>query len=285
VSTALGITAAALASCLYNVGLLLQAQASRREPVGTAFSPGLLGRLVSRRLWLAGLFTGIAGWPLQAFAFTRAPLTVVQPMLGVGLVIPLLFGARVLGDRVRQRDVLNVAAVVAGVSMLVAVAPPKHIETTIDARLVIALGLVAALLLASLLLTITWPGKRGSLLIASAGIGFALSSMTTKLLADATTRHHWVLAATWLAATIVASAAALLGEMNALQIRSAGAVASLVFAVETVVPVALSPLLFGETGNASPGALTLRACGIALAIAASVALTRAPGVEHALAES
>lgn len=284
-STALGITAAALASCLYNVGLLLQADASRREPVGTAFAPGLLGRLIARRRWLAGLFTGIAGWPLQAFAFTRAPLTVVQPMLGVGLVIPLLFGARVLGDKVRARDVVNVAALVAGVSMLVAVAPPKKIETTIDARLVIALSLVAALLLASLLLTMVWPGKRGSLLIAAGGLGFALSSMTTKLFADSISRHHWALVAMWLAATIVASAAALIGEMNALQIRSASAVASLVFAIEIVVPVALSPLLFGETGNVGAGSLTLRAAGIALAIAASVALTRAPGVEHALAEN
>lgn len=284
-SIALGITAAGLASCLYNVGLLLQADASRREPVGTAFSPGLLGRLLSRRRWLAGLCTGTAGWPLQAFAFTRAPLTVVQPMLGVGLVIPLLFGARVLGDRVRRRDVLDVAALVAGVSMLVAVAPPKKLETTIDARLVIALGLIAALVLASLLLTVAWPGKRGPLLIAAAGLGFALSSMTTKLLADATSRHHYALAVVWLAAIVVASVAALIGEMNALQIRSAGAVASLVFATETVVPVGLSPLLFGETGNASAGALTVRALGIALAIAASVALTRAPGVEHALAET
>jgi drug/metabolite transporter (DMT)-like permease len=284
VTTALGVAAAALASCLYNAGLLLQADATRREPIGTAFSPGLLGRLISRRRWLAGLFTGIAGWPLQAFALSRSPLTVVQPMLGVGLVIPLLFGARVLGDQVRRRDVMNVAAVVAGVSMLVAVAPPKHIETSIDARLVVALGLVAALLVVALLLTIVWPDKRGSLLIAAAGLGFALSSMTTKLLADATTRHHWALATGWLLATIAASAAALVGEMNALQIRSAGAVASLVFAIETVVPVGLSPLLFGETGNASAGALALRACGIVVAIAASVALTRAPGVEHALAE-
>lgn len=284
-STALGVVAAALASGLYNVGLLLQADASRRETVGTAFSPGLLGRLVQRKRWLAGLATGVAGWPLQAFALSRAPLTVVQPMLGVGLIVPLLFGARVLGDQIRRRDVLDVVGLVVGVSLLVAVAPPKKIETAIDARLVIALAVVGALILAALFLTLALPGKRGSLLVASAGLGFALSSMTTKLLADATSRHHWLLAAVWLAATGVASAAALVGEMNALQIRSASAVASLVFALETVVPVALSPLVFGETGNADAASLTLRACGIALAIAASVSLTRAPVVEHALAES
>ncbi|HKU59087.1 MAG TPA: hypothetical protein VJP39_05710 [Gaiellaceae bacterium] len=283
-STALGVVAAALASGLYNVGLLLQADASRRETVGAAFSPGLLGRLVLRRRWLAGLGTGLAGWPLQAFALSRAPLTVVQPMLGVGLVVPLIFGARVLGDHVRRRDVLDVAALVVGVSLLVAVAPPRKLETTIDTRLVVALALVAALILAAMFLTLALPAKRGSLLIASAGLGFALSSMTTKLFADATSRHHWTLVVIWLAATLLASVAALVGEMNALQIRSASAVASLVFALETVVPVALSPLLFGETGNAGAGSLTLRACGIALAIAASVSLTRAPVVEHALAE-
>ncbi|MGH2972441.1 MAG: hypothetical protein ACRDLE_10040 [Gaiellaceae bacterium] len=284
-SVPLGLLAAALASGLYNVGLLLQAVASRRgasrsaprsRPAWSdASSCGVGGSPVG---------TGVSGWPLQAFALTRAPLTVVQPVLGVGLVVPLIFGAPMLGDRVRRRDMLNVAALIAGVSLLVAVAPPRKIDTTIDARLVIALTALAVLIVAFLFLTVVLPGRRGSLLIAAAGIGFALSSMTTKLLADAATRHRWVLAAVWLAVTVISAAAALIGEMNALQIRSAGAVSSLVFALETVVPVGLSPLLFGETGNAGSGSLALRACGLALAIAAAVALTRAPVVEHALAE-
>ncbi|HEY2326355.1 MAG TPA: hypothetical protein VGH52_02605 [Gaiellaceae bacterium] len=284
-STALGVLAAALASGLYNLGLLLQADASRRESVGKAFSPGLLGRLVVRRRWLAGLGAGILGWPMQAFALSRAPITLVQPMLGVGLVIPLLFGARVLGDRVRVRDRLSVGVLIVAVSLLVAVAPPHRIHTAVDTRLVVALAVLGALVLCSLLLTVPLPGKRGSLLVAAAGLGFALTSLTTKLLADATTRHLWGLVAVWLAATALVSAAALVGEMNALQIRSASAVASLVFALETVVPVTLSPLIFGESWNSGAGALTLRAVGLALAIAASISLTQAPGVEHALAET
>ena len=122
---AAGAIAASLASVLYNSGLLLQAEASRREAVSVAFAPGLLVRLVQRRRWLAGSAIAVLGWPLQAFALTRAPLTVVQPLLAVGVVVPLVFGKRMLGERVGWSDVLNIGLLVAGTSLLVALAPPR----------------------------------------------------------------------------------------------------------------------------------------------------------------
>lgn len=280
-----GVAAAAASSLLYNGGLLLQADATRREPVGETVEPSLLTRLVRRRRWIAGSLIAVAGWPLQAFALTRAPLTVVQPTLAVGLVLPLALGARMLGEPLRRRDVLNVCLLVVGVTLLVAVAPPRTTASPPVVQLAAALAFLSVLVLAAFLLALR-PRRidRGTFLIVAAGVSFALASLATKLLTDAFTRHAWLACALWAAAVLATGAAGLLGEMSALQLRSASSVASLGFALETAVPVALSPLLFGESGNAGAATLGLRAFALAATLAAAARLTRTASVVEALAE-
>jgi hypothetical protein len=285
VAVAVGALAASLASALYNGGLLLQAEASRREPVSVAFAPGLLVRLVQRRRWLAGSAIAILGWPLQAFALTRAPLTVVQPLLALGLIIPLALGKRMLGEFVRWLDVLNIGALVAGASLLVVLAPPRSNVTGVSFQLVIALTVLATVLLCALLLAAVMHHHRGLLLMLAAGVGFALSSVTTKLLADALSRGAWVAFAIWLAVTAAAGSVALVGEMNALQLSAASTVSALVLALETIIPVTLSPFLFGEVAGGSAASIALRSAALAVTIGAAIALTRTRPVIEALAES
>jgi hypothetical protein len=282
---AVGAMAAALASAFYNAGLLLQAEASRREPVSVAFAPGLLVRLVQRRRWLAGSAIAVLGWPLQTFALTRAPLTVVQPLLAVGLIIPLAFGKRMLGDHTRWRDVLNIGALVGGASVLVVLAPPRSIVTGASIQLVIALTVMATVLICALLLAALVRHRRGMLLMLSAGVGFALSSMTTKLLADAILRREWIAPAIWFTGTAVAGGIALIAEMNALQVSAASTVSALVLALETIIPVTLSPFLFGEGAGGSASSLVLRSGALAMTIGAAIVLTRTRSVVEALAES
>jgi len=285
VTVAVGALAASLASAFYNSGLLLQAEASRREPVSVAFAPGLLVRLVRRRRWLAGSAVAVLGWPLQAFALTRAPLTVVQPLLALGLIVPLAFGKRMLGELVRWLDVLNIGALVAGASLVVALAPPRSNVTRVSSQLAIALTVLAAVLVCALLLAAVVQHRRGLMLTLAAGVGFALSSVTTKLLADALSRGHWVAFAVWLAVTAAAGGVALVGEMNALQVSTASTVAALVLALETIIPVTLSPFLFGETVSGSEASIALRSAALALTIGAAIALARTRPVLEALAES
>lgn len=282
---AVGAVAASLASALYNIGLLLQAEASRREPVSAAFAPGLLVRLVQRRRWLVGSAIAVLGWPLQAFALTRAPLTVVQPLLAVGLVIPLAFGKRMLGEHLRLRDVLNIAVLVAGSSLLVALAPPRSNVTGVSVQLVIALAALATVLLCALLLAAVVRHRRGLMLMLAAGVGFALASITTKLLADDFSRREWVPLAIWLAGTAAAGAVALIGEMNALQISAASTVSAVVLALETIIPVTLSPFLFGEAAGGSASSIAVRSAALAMTIGAAILLTRTRPVVEALAES
>ena len=282
---AVGAVAASLASVLYNSGLVLQAEASRREPVSVAFAPGLLVRLVQRECWLAGSAIAVLGWPLHAFALTRAPLTVVQPLLAVGLIIPLAFGTRMLGEHLRWRDVFSIGVLVAGASLLLVLAPPRSNVTGVSFRLVLALVVLAAILVCALLLAAVVRHRRGLMLMLAAGVGFALAGITTKLLADAFSRSEWVVLAIWLAVTAAAGSVALIGEMNALQISAASTVAALVLALETIIPVTLSPFLFGEAASGSASTIVLRSAALAMTIGAAIVLTRTRPVVEALAES
>jgi hypothetical protein len=127
--------------------------------------------------------------------------------------------------------------------------------------------------------------RRGLLLMLAAGVGFALSSITTKLLADAFSRSEWVALASWFAVTAAAGGVALIGEMNALQISAASTVSALVLALETIIPVTLSPFLFGEAVKGSALSVVLRSAALVMTIGAAIVLTRTRPVVEALAES
>jgi drug/metabolite transporter (DMT)-like permease len=275
-----GVAAAVVASALFNAGLVLQAQAARREPVGTG-AAGLVGTLVLRRRWWVGTVLAVLGWPFQALALTQAALTVVQPTLAVGLVIPLVFGARYLGDDVRRRDAFAVAVVVAGVSLLVVAAPAERAGVEGPLRLAATLTILAGLGVGALALSSFAKGRRGVLLVVAAGIGYAWGSVATKLVADAVTRSAWLVMAAWAVAAAIAGCVGLAGEMNALQVRAAGGVASMVFALETLVPVGISPVLFGESWSGGPQTLVLRVAGLVATVGGATVLTRSQAVVDA----
>ena len=148
-----------------------------------------------------------------------------------------------------------------------------------------ALATLAAVLVCALLLAAVVRERRGLMLMFAAGVGFALASITTKLLADASSRRDWVAFAIWLAGTAAAGSVALVGEMNALQVSAASTVSALVLALETIIPVTLSPFLFGEAAGGSASSVALRGVALAMTIAAAIALTRTRPVVEALAES
>src|SRR5437762_1787476 len=99
-----GVVAAVAASALYAVGIALQALEARVAPVEQALRLSLFRRLVTRPIWLMGTGLGLVGWALQAFALTHAPLTLVQPLLGVSLVFLLGIAVWRLGERVTPSD-------------------------------------------------------------------------------------------------------------------------------------------------------------------------------------
>ena len=276
-SVVLGVAAAGGASALYNVGVALQAFEARRAPGEEGLRPSLLIRLIRRPRWTAGLLLGVVGWPLQAAALLLAPLTVVQPALGIGLVLLLPIGARALGERVRARDAAAVLGLLAGVAVLAAAAPPLHGAHAGSARMAATLGVVGALALAP------YAGGAalrpdGRLVALGAGAGFAWSGLSTKLFSDAVSAHHWLVALVFAVATGLASGIAVLSESTALQRRPVTQVAPIVFAAQVLIPVAAAPIVLGEVWSGAPLRAVGLAGGLALVLTAVTTLTRSRAV-------
>lgn len=288
---ALGVVAAVGASLLYNTSIALQALEVRGVSHEHSLRPSLIGKLVRNRRWLGATGLGLLGWPLEIAALLLAPLTVVQPCLASGLILLLWLGATRLGERPGPREWTAVGAIVLGVAGVALAAPERTTEHADTGAIALALALVAGPIAAPYLLRprIRHSPPQGgvevgsvasisTLMVISAGCGYAWTAIASKLLADELAAGALLVAVAWLATAALSEGLALLGEMSALQHRAATHVAPTMFAVQVLVPVILAPLIFGESWGSTPlgGAVLVGAMG--LAVGGTVLLAGSPAV-------
>ena len=211
----------------------------------------LAWRLVRRGRWLFGTSLSIAGFPLQLLALHLAPLVVVQPALAAGLLVLMIAGERMLGERPGRYEYCAVVAIVLGVLGAALFAPPNTTSTAAPWKIALVLGVVGAAALLPYALRLFHHPVAG-LTIFCAGCGFAWSGIASKLAADDLWTGFVLIGLLWAASTALASGVGTLSEMSALQSRPAIQVAPVVFVTQTVIPVAVAPLLFGEHFDATP---------------------------------
>lgn len=269
------MAAATAASGLYNSGVALQALDAREVSTDHGLKPSLLGRLARRPRWLLGTALGVLGWPLQTAALIAAPLTLVQPALASGVIILLIIGSRMLGHHLSRWDLLATLAIVLGVAGI-AVAGP-HAPNHVPSRALLSAGLLVVGLVALLPYLLRRNTRLSNLAALGAGAGYAWSGISTDLVARALSHHHWLVCLGWAIATGLASGLALVSEMTALQTRPSTRVVPVVFSVQVLVPVALAPLLLGESWG-SGGRTVLLVVSLAVLVGAALRLSSSPVV-------
>jgi drug/metabolite transporter (DMT)-like permease len=278
----LGVACACVASILFDLAVALQALEARDVPREHGLRPSLLRRLVARPRWLFATLLGGAGWPFHIAALLLAPLTVVQPALASGLLLLLVLGDRMLGERVGRLEVGAVLAIVLGVAGLAWAAPEHTTSHAGFARLAPALGGLA-LLAAAPYLVRRETAAGSALLPLSAGCAFAWTGISSKLIADYLSSSSWAAVVAWAAATGLVAGVGLLSEMSALQRRPATRVAPVVFVVQITVPVMLAPLIGGESWASTPFGGVALVGFLALVAAGAGALGRSSAVSGLVA--
>jgi drug/metabolite transporter (DMT)-like permease len=288
---ALGIAAAIIASLLYNTSIALQALEAREVPGEHGLRPSLLGRLLRNRRWLGATAIGLLGWPFEVAALLLAPLTVVQPCIASGLLLLLWLGATRLGERPGSRELLAVAAIVAGIGGVAWAAPERATDHAGAGAIALALLAVAVPVLLPYLLRGPLhraPNRLALLATLSAGCGYAWTAIASKLLTDEAAAGTVLVGALWLATAAASEGLALLSEMSALQRRPATNVAPVMLAVQVLLPVALAPLIFSESWANTPlgGVALVAFIGVSIAGTVLLAGSRTVGavIESAHAE-
>jgi hypothetical protein len=276
----LGIFAAIAASALYNGGIILQALEARDQPREHALRASLLLRLARRRRWLAGTAMTLLGWPLQTLALLAAPLTVVQPALSIGLLLLLVVGARMPGERVGRAEVAGVAAIIGGVVVMGIVAPmDPPVTKPLDESATVLLSVLGVITVAPYLLRPFRPLGPAAI-AATAGLAYGWGAIANKLVANGLSTGHWLAVLGWASATGVASLVAVSSEMTALQTRSATQVGPILFVMETLVPVLAAPVVANERFGHSTAESIVFGVGLVVVIVGAVLISRSPVVGH-----
>jgi drug/metabolite transporter (DMT)-like permease len=278
-----GVALAAVAAACYDGAVALQAREARAlEGAPGRVGGELISGLLRRRGWLLATGLALAGWPFQVAALALAPVAVVQPTLALGLVLLLYLGARWLHEPAGPRHIAAVGAIVAGVGVLAWAAPESSHAHAAAGPLVASIGVLGAFALVPWLRRAASPGW---LLVLGAGLGYAASALTSKLLADALAGPDWPAAVGWGALTAAIAGLGLGDEMAALQRVSAAGVATGAFVLQTIVPVLLAPALFDEAWSGTPLGGAAIVAGLAAVAIGSAILARAPGVTRLVASS
>lgn len=278
----LGIAAALMAAACYDTGYALQAIDARRAPRALAMRLGLLGHLARRPLWVGATALSLVGWPLQILALAHLPLTLVQPLLALGLILLLGLGSRILGEPVGAREWLAVGMIIVAVAIVAVAGPGEVGRVPRDAALFVVLGfLVAAVAVPLIVRTRGLPPVW--LLVASAGAADAFAAFVAKLIAEDVSGGVWVAALLFAAAVGVVIGIGFLSESTALQRAPATRVAPAVLSLQVAVPVTLAPLIGGEGWGSTPGGGTVLAFALATLVLGVALLGSSPTVAAIIA--
>ena len=281
---AAGLALAFTTAILYAAAVGLQALEAREAPDEQHLRLSLLRRLITNPRWLIGTGLALCGWVAQVGALLLIPLTLVEPALAMSLVVLLVIGHRMLGERVGKREILSVSTMVAGIALLAWAAPPRETEHASGAGLYVSIGILAAIALVPYGLSML--GRSAGLLIAiGAGAAYAIDGLATKFFSDDFSNTVWTGLIAWGVVMGLAAGLGTLSEMSALQRRPATQVAPIVLGLTTLVPVALAPVLAGETWSGDPWLRVALGASILLIVGGASVLATSPAVGAVLDES
>ncbi|NKX56627.1 DMT family transporter [Arthrobacter mobilis] len=148
----LAVAAALLGAFFLAVGTQRQASAVQASTGGLSLSPDGLLRMLRSPRWVLGLVLLGTGMALNVFALVSAPLTVVQPIGAIALVITTMVNSKDQGIRLNRMTVVSITACMAGSAAFVLLAvtvTAHHQDVTADGELavVLLLAVVVAIFL------------------------------------------------------------------------------------------------------------------------------------------
>ena len=172
---------AIVAAVAFAFGTVLQ-QKGTLSTQAEGNDPRFLLQILHEPVWLAGLLFQLLGWILQAIALDRAPLTVVQSLISLSLVIALFLGVWLTGQHVGGREIAGAAFTLVGIVLFLSAGQPQGGTTHPSAAdwwlaCLVTLALVAVLFVIGRRLGLA---EKALTLGVAAGLCFGLQAAVTK---------------------------------------------------------------------------------------------------------
>jgi len=260
-------------ACMNSAGLLLQ-----KQGVMLAGTDRL--QYLRHPRWLWGLTIMAAGWGMYLFSMAKAPLIVIQPLQGTGIVFFVIFSLVVLKERMQVREWLSVGALMAGVVLLAAGSDYQKPDNATSGSRLALFSVVILAFGAGSLLSVLKKGRRDLntdfVYGAASGLFMGLAAVYTKamlLQARGTGAHSPLLLVLYLVIVAGLNLAGLLLMQKGFELGKAVIIVTLQTALTGAVPVAGGILVLSER-IASGFTGVEQAAGIILTVAGTMLLGR-----------
>jgi drug/metabolite transporter (DMT)-like permease len=277
---AVAIVLAAGAAFLSALAVVLQRVALESAPVGSSFSPRLMTHALRKRGWLIGFGLMLCMFVLQASALRFGQLSVVQPVLTGELIFLVVILVTAFQRSVGWRELLGIAAIVAGLAGFFAAASPALGTGQPGGRAWLAVSLVGvACVLAFVAASRTGPRWwRAAALGAASAVLFACNAALTKTLTALLRQGGWVhVFENWDPYALgLTGACGLFLLQSALHAGPITASRTTSVIVNPLASILIGVTAFGERLRPGPGFVTLDVLALAIMCAGVVILIRSP---------
>ena len=298
----LAVAVALLATAAYHLGLILEKRALARLPaIDARHAVRLLRVLLTAPAWLVGFCLMLCGFGLQVMALTLAPVSVVQPILGSGVVLLLVLSRIVLRETLGRLELACVLAMAGAIVVIAlsATGSAGHVGHQTSGGLLAAVAIPASVVAVGLGASAMRPGPAGRHRVPANGVSYAVASgllygvatLAIKGLSG-TIAHYGALSVGLVLAvagspypyvTVGCSAIGMLILQTGLQRCRVSIVGPVSNITGSIFFIVAGTWLFGERLPADPAKLVLRLAGIVVAGVVVAVLSRRPaGAEAAV---
>lgn len=242
--------------------------ARQRDPVAGVAVPAF--RFLSVIRWWVSVGCNGAGAALHVAALAYGPLSVVQPLGALTLVLALPLGAAAIGRWATARQWSGAAVTVAGLAVFLSLTTPGASTEGLDNDDATLVAVAAILLILGVGLGARWsrrPMARALLVATAAGVAFAVASaLTQTVVRDVLERGAGAFASPLTAALVGMAVAGVLLSQFAYRDGGLGAPLAAVTLANPVASMVIATVVLGERSSGGLwGAIAATAGGAAAA--------------------
>jgi drug/metabolite transporter (DMT)-like permease len=280
VTAAVFVSSAAISALLFGLATALQHVAAGRADRRPPLHPGLLRHLVTDRVWLLGGVCDAVATGLQVVALVGAPVTLVQPILVLGLPCAVLLRDLLGRRRPGWRDIAACLLCALSVAVLVILTEPRSEGGRPTTGWLLVVG--AALAVAAALPR-TVHGHRATALVtaATAGVALGLSSVLLRVILTGLGHRDLTSLLFPFVLLLAAGALGLLASQSAFQYGALAAPLSLLTITEPVVAATTAVVLLQERLRVDGPRLPAVCLAVAVCVWAVVLLARSQAMQSA----
>jgi voltage-gated potassium channel Kch len=230
---------------------VLQRKAAAQVPESRSMHVSLIGDLMRRRIWLAGIVMVIAAALFQATALATGPIALVQPIFIIELPVTLLLAVMINHDLAKLRRLpwraIAMTTIALGAGLAIA-NPDGAIDRARDSSWLVALVITAGFEAVLIGMAVGMRGEpRAALLGLAAACGYALTAALMKnAMADLDSSAREFFTSWHVYATALAGVGALFLLQNALQAGSLVASQPMLTVGDALISISYGVTLFSE---------------------------------------